>query len=311
MKIKHADIIFKDALASVLNNGSLVEAPKSNFSPHSSFRGEKLKILELRDWYSGNFIPGDIYLHNIIRKASNFRSLGMALWNVRASQEVNEVSFYNPLAVEFSDNGYTIRSPWGYRIFGPDIFISPINKAILLLTKDSSTQRAIIPVYREDDIYVESKDVPCLTSISLAIRQRTLVATASFRSLNAFSVFPYDLTLIVIIIEILRSHLMLEEVNLSLFVSSLHLREKDIEKSKLAVDYDCTWMTNNSQLGFRLPNCELYTEHQKLCTLEPKLQNHLKRKQKVDNFVFSNSSESWAQYLLSELICLHNNELIK
>lgn len=221
------DTIFLSALQDLLSHGKFVEPIRDIASPHSGFGRSPRRTLEVCDWSIRTQDVRSRFLANSARAARIDRAIGMAFWSFCARKDVASLQAYNPRASDFSDDGLTIRAPWGYRILreGPR---SPVARALSILAQDRSSLRAVVPVLHLDDVGAPSRDVPCLQSLHFTCRSGYLHLTCFLRSLNPYWVWPYDHFFLTALLEFCSCLLRVEPGSLGYLVSSLQIDETDI-----------------------------------------------------------------------------------
>mgnify|MGYP000993078997 CR=1 FL=1 len=226
------DLIYRDALGAVCLHGRHRESPSAVSSPHSAFGRGGAGVIERRNVLLADLPTLYPRLGNRVRHASTFRALGMACWNLLGYSDVASLVPYNPIAEVFSDDGRTIRAPWGERIFGS----GALARVLDLLQSDPGSFRGVVPVFGPMDVGVESRDVPCLIALILSREPGAVRVSVSFRALNAFSVFPYDFALISVLAEACRAHLGEARAVLDIFAHSLHLDAGQLPVAQAALD---------------------------------------------------------------------------
>lgn len=129
-----------------------------------------------------------------------FNMVGLWIYLLRGSDKLSEIEFYNPIARKFVDEEISItrlRANWGERIFGT----GAIARIITLLRTNPSTRRAVISVFSQHDIGIESRNLPCLSSIQFLLNDHKLDMYTTMRSQAAIGVMPYDLFLLTMLHE--------------------------------------------------------------------------------------------------------------
>lgn len=221
------DTIFLSALRDLLSHGKFVEPICDASSPHSGFGRSPRRTLEVCDWSIRTQDIRTRFLANSVRGARIDRAIGMAFWSFCARTDIAAVQAYNPKASDFSDDGLTIRAPWGYRILREGQR-SPVARALAILAQDRASLRAVVPVLRSDDVGVPSRDIPCLQSLQFTYRSGSLHLTCFLRSLNPYWVWPYDHFFLTALLEFCSCLLRVEPGTLGYLVSSLQIDETDI-----------------------------------------------------------------------------------
>jgi thymidylate synthase len=135
-------------------------------------------------------------------------AVGELCWYVRGDTDLETMVYYNKRMSQFSDDGKTINSAYGARIFndrwfGPSTRAggfsdgeSQLDNVIRELIRDPDSRRAVIHVNHSDDlrkaVVFGSKDVPCTMSLQLLIRDRKLHMHVLMRSNDVVWGMPYD-----------------------------------------------------------------------------------------------------------------------
>lgn len=149
-------------------------------------------------------------------------ALANILWALSGSSRIEDIEVWNSRAAYFSDDGETIRSA-----LGAQNFPHTLRSAIARLKADSSTRRAYIPLISNEDVLVETRDVPCAVGLHLMIRDSRLIAMVNMRSQSALMVLPYDVPLFTTIQLIAASELGIEPGLFIHSADSLHYYEDE------------------------------------------------------------------------------------
>ena len=139
------------------------------------------------------------------RKVNYGFGVGELCWYIRGDTDLETMVYYNRRMSQFSDDGKTINSAYGYRMFRelwqglPDITCIPVGQldnVIEELRKDPDSRRAVMHINQPHDLRMAvmsgSKDVPCTLSIQLLIRDRKLHMVVNMRSNDVVWGLPYD-----------------------------------------------------------------------------------------------------------------------
>lgn len=98
------------------------------------------------------------------------------LWIMAGRNDVAALKPYNRNIVKFSDDGEHLYGAYGARI------TDQIDDLIERLRRDPSDRRAVLSIWRPDDLTVESKDPPCNNLVYFKLRQGKLHMTVICRS---------------------------------------------------------------------------------------------------------------------------------
>lgn len=116
--------------------------------------------------------------------------------------------------------------------YGPRIF-RQMPLAVERLVVDSDTRQAGVVIWRDSDLENdELRDVPCTMSLSWRIRDGALHASTHMRSNDAWLGIPYDFWAFTRL-QMTLAHVLGVNVGKYVhFVDSLHLYERDVEKTR-------------------------------------------------------------------------------
>lgn len=223
------DRFFRSALEGVLSDGESVPGPISATSPHTRFGTVQSRRLSVTGWAATTGRLTAVALLDQVRKASTYRGLGMAMWNLLGRDDAASLRAYNPAVDAFSDDGVSVRAPWGARLWRDEAIL----RAIDLVRRDPGTLRAVIPVFSHEDVGTESRDVPCLVSIGLRVSsQGRLDVNVWMRALSAYGVLPYDHAFLALLAQALAGAVGVPAGSLMYWVGDLHVSAAEIEQSR-------------------------------------------------------------------------------
>lgn len=140
--------------------------------------------------YRGTFIteyekPLERVLFSAARDANPFFHFMEALWILGGRQDVIFLDRYNSQMKQYSDDGIIFHAAYGHRLrrhFDRD----QILQVIKLLRNDPDTRRAVLCIWDPDeDLNVESKDIPCNDMVFFKLREGILDMTVANRSNDA------------------------------------------------------------------------------------------------------------------------------
>lgn len=173
--------------------------------------------------------PRTRILNENIRKESLPFAIGEWLWCLSGKNDLEIIQYYAPSYSKYSDDGTTLNGAYGPRIR------KNIDKIINLLKKDSNTRRAVIPIYSDKDVGLESNDIPCTLSLQFIIRDNKLDMFTTMRSNDIFLGLPYDVFNFTMWQEYIACMLNINIGTYTHNVNSIHFYEKDIDKIERAV----------------------------------------------------------------------------
>ncbi|PWU15949.1 MAG: hypothetical protein C5B45_01585 [Chlamydiae bacterium] len=146
--------------------------------------------------------------------------------------DVQTMTFYNPRAPEFSDDGKTIPSNYGYRIRHLN-YRNQIDDIIDLLQQDPYSRRAVIHVHAPGDS--EKRYTPCIDSLHFLIRNGSLECHSLWRSGNALMLLPINIFEFTMLQELIASELKIPMGQYVHTVTSLHYYLEDQSRFDLAL----------------------------------------------------------------------------
>lgn len=170
-------------------------------------------------------------MKNNIRNMPIRYAVGELLWYLSGNKNINNtISKYTNVWENFSDDGITVNSNYGYCIkekFGFDQY----KYVKEVLSKDKNSRQAVIHI-KEPRNTIESptNDLNCTICLQLFIRNEKLYMTTYMRSNDIWLGFPYDIFNFTALQILLSMEL---EVGLGTYThiaGSLHLYEKNLIK---------------------------------------------------------------------------------
>lgn len=171
--------------------------------------------------------PKDNIITSSARNLSIKYGIGEFLWYLSGSNRVKDIGQYSKAWYNLTDDGETVNSAYGYRIyhkFGFDQW-EYVKK---LLQDDPATRQAVIHI--KDANNQKTKDTPCTLTLQFFIRNNELNMIVNMRSNDIWLGFPYDAFTFTCL-----QQLMAMEIGVSIgkyvhISGSLHLYEKDAGK---------------------------------------------------------------------------------
>mgnify|MGYP001562516317 CR=1 FL=1 len=168
------------------------------------------------------------------------------MWYWLGRDDVSFIERYNRRLREFSDDGKTLNSAYGRRMFGPGghgdhagSFGSQWRWTKHLLEEDPDSRRAIIHILGPDDVAKTTKDVPCTCTLQFFIRSGALHMHTHMRSNDVFWGMPYDIFSFTLMQEAMAIELGVKLGHYHHTVGSLHIYERHFDDAKriIAEDY--------------------------------------------------------------------------
>ena len=184
--------------------------------------------------------PRNRLLISKIRKHSDAYAAGEFLWYMRGAEDLEGLAFYSQSLRDYSDDGKTLNSAYGSRIFGthkdfPNQWENVKNK----LLADNDTRQAVININYPEDQNRVTKDVTCTLNLQYFIRERQLHAITVMRSNDCFMGLIYDTFCFTMMQELMLYELKLAGLDLDIDlgyyihnVHSFHMYENHFDKFK-------------------------------------------------------------------------------
>lgn len=195
----------------VLTNGKTV-SPR--LMPTQEISGVTLKILN----------PRTRILNKEVRNISLAFAIGEWLWCMSGREDLEMIKYYAPSYNKYSDDGLILNGAYGPRIN------RNLNKIIKLLQEDNNTRRAVIPIYSEKDVGLNSNDIPCTLCLQFMIRDNKLDMYTIMRSNDIYLGLPYDIFNFTMWQEYIACLLNINIGTYTHIVNSMHFYEKDRAK---------------------------------------------------------------------------------
>lgn len=172
------------------------------------------------------------------RKMPMRYAVGELLWYLSGSDRLEDIRKFSTVWDRMSDDGETVNSAYGNRIFNKFGF-NQLSYVLKTLSKNPESRQAVVHIKDPVD-YTEhsTKDVPCTVALQYLVRNGKLYASTFMRSNDLWMGFPYDVFSFTSIQMILAFQLGLDIGSYTHFVGSLHLYKRDYE----------TWKKRNSEV---------------------------------------------------------------
>lgn len=166
------------------------------------------------------------------KRGKSFSPFGELLWYLNASDELNFIKYYIPDYRKCSDNGVELFGAYGPRIFNPRLENNQFQNCYEKLKKKPDTKHAIIQILRSEDLFSETKDLPCTISLQFLIRNKKLFLHVNMRSNDALFGLSHDLFCFTYLQEIMARKLNIGLGEYYHYTSSLHLYEDKLDDAQ-------------------------------------------------------------------------------
>lgn len=223
IKHNHFNLIYRDVLTELDENGRIVESTIDQYSVGSNFGTKERKTKEL---LGCSFIlknPRSRLIYSQARAFHLHYAFGNFLWNISGSDALNDIKYYNGKGQNFSDDGKTVNgNAYGKRLTRTGMSKTQIEQIISRLEIDRNSRRTFIPIFDVKDNFETTKDVPCVIGIQYFIREDKLHSIIYMRSNSAALVMPYNVFFFTMLQELIANQLEVELGDYIHFCGSLH-----------------------------------------------------------------------------------------
>lgn len=191
----------------------------------SSPRG--LKIKEIKNMSVEIKNPKKRILSLPIRNISLPFAFGELVWYLAARNDVQMMEYYSKMMKNFSDDGETLNSAYGYRIFGnhPALPFNQWEHVVDQLKTDPDTRQAVIHLHTPNN--KKTKDEVCTLTLQFMIRDGKLDMITNMRSNDIVWGFTYDVFSFTTFQELIANELGIEVGTYFHNAASMHIYEKD------------------------------------------------------------------------------------
>lgn len=186
-----------------------------------------LKIKEIRNCSVCIMEPKKRLITNPIRQMSLPYAFGELIWYLTGDNKLETMQYYSKRMKNFSDDGETLNSAYGYRIFGKHekIGFDQWENVVRLLKEDRDSRQAIVHLHTPNN--QKTKDEVCTLTLQFMIRHDKLEMFVNMRSNDVVWGFTYDMFNFTIIQELIANELGIEVGLYYHNAASMHIYEKD------------------------------------------------------------------------------------
>ena len=164
-----------------------------------------------------------------------FSAFGELLWYLSNNNSIDFIEYYAPgYGADNSADGVTVHGAYGPRLFNMQGHYDQIENVLHLLTRKSSSRRAVIQLIDAHDVANSDKykEIPCTCTLQFTIRDGRLLMLTHMRSNDAFVGLPHDVFSFTMLQEILARRLNVELGTYKHAVGSLHLYKPNFQDAK-------------------------------------------------------------------------------
>ena len=227
------DDIYRITLRQLLECGVVVQA-----GPSLSI-GANRQTHELLNYSVTITNPQCVLLCDKRRKFNLPTALARFCWMMAGNESLSDIAFYEPKVGYFTDDGETVPgSNYGKRILKAGTNINQLLAAIERIKEDKHTRRAAISIFQPEDSFRKSRDIPCAFGVFYNLRDGELHATTVMRSMNVFSIFPYNVLEFTLLAKIVACELQASLGSITITSVSAHLFEEDVDKALEVLEHD-------------------------------------------------------------------------
>lgn len=217
-------------------NEAWLEIMKDLYSKGAKCSPRGLKVQEIKNYSICIKNPKKRIISNPIRKMSLPYAFGELLWYLSGKNDVATMQYYSKRMKNFSDDGETLNSAYGYRIFGhhPQIPFNQWEHVVNLLKQDKDSRQAIIHLHTPNN--KPTKDEVCTLTLQFLIRNGKLDMVVNMRSNDVVWGFTYDVFNFTSFQELMANEL---EIPVGYYyhnAASMHIYEKDFKMLKTVND---------------------------------------------------------------------------
>lgn len=185
--------------------------------------GEVINAVTVVNDPTRNIVTSDI------RKMPIRYAVGELLWYLSGSNKLSDIKQFSKAWDNLSDDGETVNSAYGYRIFEKFGF-NQWEHVKELLWKDPNSRQAVIHIKEPNPM--PTKDLPCTVCLQYLIRNNKLYATTYMRSNDIWLGFPYDVFTFTCLQMKLAMELGVEVGTYTHIAGSLHLYSRNKVEQK-------------------------------------------------------------------------------
>jgi thymidylate synthase len=161
-------------------------------------------------------------------RSKPFSALGELLWYMSGSEDLEFIKPYVSAYKEDAVDG-VLEGAYGPRLFRMQGSINQFDSIEALLKDKPDSKRAVIQLFKAEDIASPHKEIPCTTTMQFFIRAGKLHMSVTMRSNDAFWGMPHDVFCFTMIQEVIARRLGCELGEYLHYAGSMHFYTKHEE----------------------------------------------------------------------------------
>ncbi|MCK9869383.1 thymidylate synthase [Nocardiopsis dassonvillei] len=157
-------------------------------------------------------------------------NLAETLWYMAGRDDLDMIGYYAPGMGNYSADGKRLTgTAYGTKLFVPDEEgITQWNRVLNLLRTDPDTKRAVLSIYRPEELAVEDNpDVSCTVAAQFLLRDGRLHLTCYMRGNDAYMGMVSDVFAFTFLQEVAACQLGVELGHYTHHVASMHVNTRD------------------------------------------------------------------------------------
>jgi thymidylate synthase len=220
-------------------------------------------------------------------------AFGELSWYLSKRNDLDTMQYYSKFMKDMSDDGKTLNSAYGYRIFGlhEKIGFNQFKNVIQILKQDKDSRQAVIHLHTPNN--EKTKDEVCTMSLQFIVRENKLHMITNMRSNDLVLGFAYDVFAFTMLQEIIANELGLDIGEYCHNVGSMHYYEDNYYHDEKVINF-----RQNFDFGEMKPFAWKLKDFDKMLEFEEYIRT------KVYNYKSCNAY-NWAETTIQNL--LNNN----
>lgn len=168
------------------------------------------------------------------RKFNLMHAIAESMLLFTKENDVRAYTLMNKNMENYSDDGETLHGAYGYRI------ARGFEQVVEKLRKDPDSRQAVLQIYDTEDLWFNTKDVPCTMNLHFLIRDGKLDLHVYMRSNDAIWGTPYDVFVFTTAQMAVANSLRIPAGKYYHTATSLHIYENMYEMAEKIIANGCT-----------------------------------------------------------------------